>query len=145
MHRVTRARRGVTLIELIAVTGIIAVLASVAIPRAANLIDRLNVDSATRHAAMVFVTARQSAIFQSRIVSVRINPAATTIAAYIGTDTLVSRNLGEMFGVTMTATRDSMSYGPVGIGYGAANLSLIIRRGQAADTVVTSRVGRVRR
>ena len=141
----TRGRSGVTLIELLIVTGIIAVLSSVAIPRAARIIDRINVDGATRHAATVFVSARHAAIANSRFSAVRINEGTATITAVVGTDTVVSRNLGEMFGVTIRATRDSMAYSPVGLGYGAANLRLIIRRGQAADTLFTSRVGRVRR
>ena len=48
-------------------------------------------------------------------------------------------------GVTLSATRDSMAYAPNGLGYGASNLSIIVRRGAVTDTVVVSRLGRVRR
>ena len=145
MRSTTERRRGVTLIELVVVAGIIAVLTSVAIPRASRIMDRINVDGAARHAASVFVTARQTAIARAAFTSVRINTRAASLYAYVGDDTIVARDLGEMFGVTMTATRDSVSYSPIGLGYGAANLSMIIRRGQAVDTVFTSRLGRVRR
>lgn len=123
---------------------IVGVLALIAIPRVARVIDQMNVRSAARHAASVIVTARAAAIAQSRHAAVHINTKTATMAAHFGEDTILSRNLGEMFGVTMSATRDSMAYSPIGLGYGAANLRLIVTRGKAADTVVTSRVGRVR-
>lgn len=126
------------------VVSIIAVLASVMVPRVARIIDRMSVNGAARHAATVFATARHAAIAQSRAASVHINPKTTIVAAMIGSDTIISRNLGSLFGVSLKSTRDSMAYGPVGLGHGAANLSLIIRRGDAVDTLFTSRVGRVR-
>jgi hypothetical protein len=46
--------------------------------------------------------------------------------------------------VALEATRDSLAYGPDGLGVGAANLRLVLRRGAAADTLSVSRLGRVR-
>ena len=126
------------------VVTIIGMLALVAIPRFARIADQLNVNGAARQAASVIVTARASAIAHSRNTAVHISEKTGSVAAHVEGDTIVSRNLTEMFGVTITSTRDSMAYNPVGLGYGAANLRLIVTRGQAADTVVTSRVGRVR-
>jgi hypothetical protein len=62
-----------------------------------------------------------------------------------GADTILRRRLGAVHGVTLSATRDSMAYAPSGMGYGAGNLRLVLRRRAAAETVFVSRLGRVRR
>jgi hypothetical protein len=38
-----------------------------------------------------------------------------------------------------------MSYTALGIGFGAANLRVIVSRGASADTITVSRLGRVKR
>jgi hypothetical protein len=47
-------------------------------------------------------------------------------------------------GVSLTPSRTRMSYSPTGMGYGAANLSVVVRRNSVVDTVFVSRLGRVR-
>jgi hypothetical protein len=59
-------------------------------------------------------------------------------------ETLLSRDLRARHGVRITATRDSMAYDARGLGTGAANLSLVIRRGRVTDTLYVSRLGRIR-
>ena len=44
---------------------------------------------------------------------------------------------------TIAVTRDSITYAPTGLGYGAANTRIIVARGRWADTITTSRLGRV--
>ena len=132
------------MIELMVVFGIIAVLAAVSIPRAAKYMDRIQVSGATREIATVFATARMAAVARASLVSVLIDQNAGTVIAVSGQDTVVMRKVGESFGVTLRATRDSMSYNSIGLGYGAANLRVIVSRGDAADSVVTSRLGRIR-
>jgi len=38
-----------------------------------------------------------------------------------------------------------MAYAASGLGYGASNLRVIVRRGASADTITVSRLGRVKR
>ena len=52
--------------------------------------------------------------------------------------------LGHAHGVSLVTTRDSIAFDARGLGYGAANLTLVARRGAAADTLVVSRLGRTR-
>ena len=135
---------GTTLIELVVVVGIVAVLAAISFPRASRYMDRIHVSGATREVATVFATARMAAVARASLTSVLIDQNAGTIIAVTGRDTIVTRNIAQSFGVTMRATRDSMSYSSIGLGYGAANLRVILSRGEAADSVVTSRLGRIR-
>jgi 23S rRNA (cytidine1920-2'-O)/16S rRNA (cytidine1409-2'-O)-methyltransferase len=60
-------------------------------------------------------------------------------------DTLLDLPLGARYGIALSSTRDSIAYGPTGRGYGASNTTITIRRNGAADTIVVSRLGRVRR
>jgi len=62
----------------------------------------------------------------------------------IGTDTLRKRELGLIHEVKLSATRTSITYSPTGMGYGAANLTLVIVRGNSVDSLFVSRLGRVR-
>ena len=146
-HRSLRPRRrstGATLLELTVALAVLGVLTALALPRARGMLDRARVAAARTQAVTVFAIARHLAIRQSRRTTVTIDERAGLMLVHIGTDTAHRRNLGRSFGVALESTQDSMSYHPTGIGYGAANLSLRITRGRAADTVVVSRLGRVR-
>jgi hypothetical protein len=66
------------------------------------------------------------------------------VVVHAGADTLRRLHLRARHGVRLSASRDTMAYAPPGVGHGAANLRVILTRGRAADTVVVSRLGRVR-
>jgi hypothetical protein len=66
------------------------------------------------------------------------------IAVIAGEDTLRKAEIGLEHDVRLSTTRVRMIYSATGVGYGAANLSVVVRRNSAADTVVVSRLGRVR-
>jgi len=140
-----RRRRAFTLLELIVVLGIGGILMAIAIPRAARYLDAIRVRSATQEIMSVFVTARHHAIARARHASVLVDAEAGRIEVRSEDKRVLVRDLAHGYGVTLTATRDSMSYSPIGLGWGAANLKITIQRGAASDTVVLSRVGRIRR
>jgi hypothetical protein len=60
------------------------------------------------------------------------------------TGVIQSRFLTAIHHVSLGATRDSMSFDARGLGRGAANLTVAIARGTARDSIVVSRLGRVR-
>jgi prepilin-type N-terminal cleavage/methylation domain-containing protein len=133
-----------TLLELLVVLVLIAILLGLAVIRIGAAADRVAVRAAAGEAAAVFDAARRMAIYHRAPVAVAIDTGAATLRTRADTTVFLRRDLGSSFGVSLGASRDSMAYDAKGFGVGAANLSLIVRRGSAVDTVFLSRLGRVR-
>jgi prepilin-type N-terminal cleavage/methylation domain-containing protein len=114
-------QRGTTLPELLLVLTIMGILGTIAIPRTVRWRDRTSVRSAA------------------------LDTVAATLTVRSYSDTIARRNLASSHGVTLSASRDSMAYTPNGLGYGASNLTIVVRRGLAAESIFVSRLGRVRR
>ena len=109
-----------------------------------KLLDRIRVRGAVSDIQSLFSAARHLAIARSAQSTVEIDTARRTIYLSVGIDTVHKRDIGAEHDVRISATRTRMSYSPTGIGYGAANLSVVVRRNAFADTVFVSRLGRVR-
>lgn len=144
MRHASSARVGTSILELVAVLALTAVILAVAVPRMHDIVERAAVRGGVADVVTSLSVARQLAISHGGGVSLGIDaPRATTYVVSRG-DTLVTRRLGQSFGVTLRSTRDSLAYDARGLGVGAANLTIIVMRGMTADTVVVSRLGRVR-
>jgi len=139
------ARRGFSLAELFIALVIAGLLMALAIPPVLAIVDRTEVDAAVRELGALFASARAQAMASGRPVAVvidtvlgevRVGPASAGVAR--------TRYVAAIHHVSLSATRDSMSYDARGLGRGAANLTVIVRRGAASDSVVVSRLGRVR-
>lgn len=139
-----RLRPAHTLVELALVLAVAGVLALLAAPRAHGLLDRLAVRAASAELRGALALARDHALADGRATALHLDTAAGRVAVHHGADTLWSRPLAAIHGITLTATRDSLVYTPLGLGLGGANLSAVIRRGSAVETVRVSREGRVR-
>ena len=120
------------------------ILTAIAMPQAAKLLDSIHVRGAVTDISSLFSSARHIAIARSAQSTVEIDTAARTIYVSVGIDTVRKREVGSDHGVQLSSTRARMSYSATGIGYGAANLSVVVRRSAAVDTVFVSRLGRVR-
>jgi prepilin-type N-terminal cleavage/methylation domain-containing protein len=138
-------RRGTTLAELLVVVVVIAALSAVALPLFRRSADRLAARSAIHEASSLFSLARRLAISRRATVGVVIDTSRGTIVVRTVSGELARLDFRGRYGVRLTSTRDSMSYDPRGLGYGAANLSVVARRGEGAETLSVSRLGRVRR
>lgn len=138
-------RRGTTLPELLVVLTIVGVLGSIGLVRMSALRDRMSVRAATTETVATFALARRWAISRASRTALTIDTAASALLIQSYVDTVAYRRLGSSHGVRISATRDSMAYAPNGLGYGASNLTIVLKRGQAAETIFVSRLGRVRR
>jgi Tfp pilus assembly protein FimT len=132
------------IIELTIALVIAAILAAIALPRAAGFVDTMEVRGAVTEIDALFSLARHVAIARAVQASLDIDPARGVVSVRVGTDTVRKREVEAAHGVTLQSTRASITYSQTGIGYGAGNLSLIVARHLAADTIFVSRLGRVR-
>lgn len=136
-------RCGYTLVELVAVLLIVGLLTMAGVRGLHEYLDRIAVRTAVAEAAGAFARARDEALARHAVVSVRIDTAAVTLVLRARGAPLAVYPLGR-YGVSLSSTRDSIAFDVRGLGYGAANLTLVARRGAGADTLVVSRLGRVR-
>jgi type II secretory pathway pseudopilin PulG len=145
MLRLHGGRAGTTLAELMAVVVVMGALAAIALPRLREASDRFSCRAAVQEGISLFSFARRSAITRRAPVAVVIDTARGAFIVRIGPAELARVGLRERYGVRLRVTRDSMTYDPRGLGYGAANLTVIARKGRAAETLSVSRLGRTRR
>jgi Tfp pilus assembly protein FimT len=138
-------RTGTTLIEIGVTVGILGLMAGITFPRFGTYRDRIAVDAAATSTLSLLATARHAALRRATLTAVHLDTTGAIILLVAGPDTLERRSLRDVHGVTMTTSRDSIAFAPSGLGYGAANTQIILRRGAAADTISVSRLGRARR
>jgi Tfp pilus assembly protein FimT len=137
-------RSAFTTIELTIVICVLAVLSAIAMPTASGLVDRIRVRAAVTEIESLFGTARHIAIARSTQATVEIDTTARVVSVTVADDTVGRAPLGAELGVQLATNRTAMSYSATGVGYGAANLSVVVRKNSAVDTIFVSRLGRVR-
>jgi Tfp pilus assembly protein FimT len=137
-------RRGATIAEFVIALTVFAVLASIAVPRAAAVADRAGVKAATQDVVLALAAARAAAARRGAYASFVADPRTGRVRVVSGGELLLERDLRRSRGVRLEASRESVTFAPGGLGWGAANTTVIVSRGTRADTIVMSRLGRVR-
>jgi prepilin-type N-terminal cleavage/methylation domain-containing protein len=139
--------KGFTLLELIVVVAIAAVLVAFWVPRAASLIDWIETERAVRDVTTAIAVGRNGAVLQSTRARITIAPDTLRIDRF-GTQGWEPwwRVPGpSSHGVTLATSNPVVIFGPTGMGWGASNTTVVLRRGSQAETITMSRVGRVKR
>lgn len=137
-------RPGFTLMDQLLTMGLIAVLCTISLQHIGALRDRLAVRSAKGAITDAIALAREHANAAGLRTAVRFNSISGVVLTHAGADTLARAPVYDLLGVSLAATRDSMAYQPSGLGYGAANMSIVLSRGAHHDTITISRLGRVK-
>jgi prepilin-type N-terminal cleavage/methylation domain-containing protein len=138
-------RLGMTFIEVSITVAILGVMAGLTFPRFGSYRDRIAVDAATSSTMSLLATARHAALRRATRTAIHLDSTRGAVSIVAGIDTIEQRPLREVHQVEFSTSRDSIAFAPSGLGYGAANTQIILRRGVAADTISVSRLGRARR
>jgi Tfp pilus assembly protein FimT len=136
--------RGHTLLEIVVVLCIIGMVTVPVVHALAYQLDKIAVRSSIAEAGGAVARARDEALTRRESVTLRVDQRSGTLTLRAAGQQLARYALGHAHGVALASTRDSITFDSRGLGYGAANLTLVARRGGAADTLVVSRLGRVR-
>lgn len=140
----SRVHPGFTLLELMLVLAITALAWAIGLRQVHRYLDRMATRAAVLQASLAVAEARDAALAQHAMTTLGIDTVAGTVAVLAGGERLRLYALGLQHGVTLSTSRDSVTFDVRGLGYGAANLTLVARRGTAVDTLVLSRLGRAR-
>lgn len=140
-------RNGFTLPELLSVAAVVGVLTSIAIPPLRRELDRAAVREGVEQFASAHAATRQLAISKNRLARLDLDPVRRTATLALqrpdrGWDTVTAYPLGT---ATIVCSNPTLIFGPTGLGFGASNTRVVFARGASADTVTTSRTGRLRR
>ncbi len=139
-------KRGFTLVEIVIVIAIVGILAALGAPRFGKALDHLAVARSVHETMAFYRSARFAAIVSGKLVRIEFS-ADSLVGVFEGhPDTVFMRAAGPaVHAVSLTVSRDAVRISATGLGYGAANTKLVFRRRTAADSLATSRLGRVRR
>lgn len=138
-------RRGVTLPEIAAILAIVGILVAVAAPRIGARSDRAAVRRSAAEVAAFYELARLEAIYRASRVRVEFRGDSLWVVLEDGSEAVLLGRAGpSRHGVDLTASRSIIRIHPNGLGFGGANTTLVLRRGSAAESLTTSRLGRLR-
>jgi len=134
-------------LELMVVLVVAGFMLALCLPRVGGVLDQLAADAAARDVTTALAAARQSAMGQGRRIRVRFGEDSIRL------DTLGVSNWGQYRaragpasrGVALSATNPVVIFSANGLTWGVSNTSVSLTRGSHVETVVVSRVGRVRR
>lgn len=143
-------RTGFTMLELLIVLILIAVLTGLALPKLTTAAQKANIRSTRMELASLVTRARAAAIQRGCVDSLHISTSTAkawvTACQVSGTsrDTVGPvDNLGQRFGVTLSASKTDYGYDPRGILVGYSGGSIVITGNGFTDSVVINNVGKV--
>ena len=141
---------GFTMIEMLMVIVLIGALLAISLPYFRSSTAKSSVRGAADVIASLHSLARTAAVQRGRTARLVV-PTGGNKALVIalkatgsGVDTVGSvADLAQMFGVTVTTTRDTVTFSPRGIGSDLTATTIIVTKGSFADTITVAAGGRL--
>lgn len=144
-------RRGFTFIEILIVMILIGIIAAIGFPRLRGVVETNNVRGARAGIATLVATGRAAAVQRGCRATLHFTSGTNgTVWLTVckvnaaGLDTLGGvEQIASRFNVTFTATRDSLSFDPRGLGTNYVVTTLRFTAGGVKDSVMINQVGKV--
>ncbi len=139
--------RGFSLPELVIRLALMGLLAGLALPRLGGMLDWLAVARATQQVTTVLAIGRHAAIQHAARTRVVLGLDVVRLDRWgaAGWETLARWPGPREYGVALAVSNPEVVFGATGVGYGASNTKIVLRRGSYSETVTVSRLGRVKR
>lgn len=137
-------RRAHTLIELAITLALVSLVAAIAVPSLLGTTERWKLRAAAADIVNALVLTREAALARGTTATFVVDILRGEVRVTCGADTLARRAIGALHGVSLLASGDSVRFGPDGLATGVSNTTMLIVRGVRVDSVVVSRLGRIR-
>ena len=141
-HR--RMRHAHTLVELTITLALLSLVMAIAVPPLVGTTERWRLRAAAADVVNALVLTREAALARGTTATFVIDVARGEVRVTCGADTIARRAIAALHGVTLAASGDSVRFGPDGLASGVSNTTMLIVRGARVDSVVVSRLGRIR-
>lgn len=137
-------RHAHTLIELALTLALVSLMAAIMVPSLVGTTERWRLRASAADVVNALVLTREVALARGTTATFVVDVARGEVRVTCGADTLVRRAVAALHGVTLAASGDSVRFGPDGLATGVSNITVLIVRRARVDSVVVSRLGRIR-
>lgn len=138
-------RAGLVLVELLFVVVLLGLLALIAAPRLAGVVDAAAVRDEAMRVVAALDAARGASIRLGTVATLTFSDTSYRVTAIVGPDTLTPwRQPGPgPAGVVLSGGGQPVLFGPAGLAVGVSNRTIVMTKGLAVRKVVVSRLGRI--
>jgi len=140
-------RGGLTIAELLVTIVIVALVASLGMPRLGRTLDWVATDAATRDISTALAVARATAAVQGIRTRLLIASDSLRLDRWEPPQWVPLRRWPGPAdrGVTLDVSNPEVVFGPLGLAWGVSNTKVVLRRGTQVEVLTVSSVGRIKR